>query len=135
MADCVFCDFVATRRRHSQMVYEDDCVLAILDDNPLAEGHTLVILKSHHPDLTTVSPTDAAEMGRSVARIGGALKAALGAEFIYIASIGEQVRHVHFHLVPRYKGDAAGFGHFLSARTKLQNGQAIAAKIKACLPI
>lgn len=133
MAECVFCDFVATQRRRSQMVYEDDRILAILDDSPLAEGHTLVILKEHHPDLTTVAPKDAGEMGRCVARIAGAIKAALGAEFVYVASIGEQVRHAHYHLVPRYKSDTTGFGHFLSSRTKLRNGAALATRIRAHL--
>lgn len=111
--------------------------MVILDDFPKSTGHTLVILKEHQPDITFVSPEAAAAMGRSVARIAAAIKNALGAKFIYVASIGEQVQHVHWHLIPRYEKDGKGFIHFMSSRGKLSNepdkGVELAQKIRAKL--
>ena len=48
--NCVFCDIVAGRLP-SYKVYEDHDILAFLDINPLAPGHTLVIPKKHYVDI------------------------------------------------------------------------------------
>ncbi len=51
---CVFCDIIA-RKAPAHIVYEDDLSLGLLDINPLAEGHCLIIPKRHVPwwhDLT-----------------------------------------------------------------------------------
>lgn len=130
-SECIFCGFVVDRSRHSQMVYEDEVLLAILEDFPMSRGHTLVILKEHHPDLTTVSPADAGAMGSSVARIAAAIKNALGAaKMIYVASIGEQVQHVHYHLIPRYEEDTKGYCFFMSSRGCLTDPEPIVARIR-----
>ena len=46
-ADCVFCNIVAGKIPVAK-VYEDDLALAFVDINPLAEGHTLLIPKTHY---------------------------------------------------------------------------------------
>ncbi len=56
MDDCIFCQIVAGDIP-SRTVYEDDDVLAFLDANPLAPGHTLVIPKAHHERLNDL-PAD-----------------------------------------------------------------------------
>ena len=48
---------------------------------------------------------DAAELGALgplAARVMTAQRAALGAEHVYAFAIGDEVRHFHLHLVPRY---------------------------------
>jgi len=128
--DCAFCAFIQTHAKEAQKVYEDEKVYAFLDDYPLAEGHTLIILKAHHSDLSSVSPADAARLGEIVARLSKALKQAVNAEYIYVASLGEQVRHVHYHLIPRYNGDRKGFVHFLSPKGRLKDANTLAARIR-----
>ena len=52
--NCIFCDIVQGRAE-AQLIYEDDLSLGLLDINPLAEGHCLIIPKRHVPwwhDLT-----------------------------------------------------------------------------------
>ena len=128
--DCAFCAFIQTYAKEAQKLYEDEEVYAFLDDYPLAEGHTLIMLKAHHPDLSSVSPADAARLGEIVARLSKALKQAVNAEYIYVASLGEQVRHVHYHLIPRYNGDRKGFVHFLSPRGHLKDANTLATRIR-----
>ena len=91
---CMFCSFAGSRAGHAT-IYEDPQVYVFLDDYPLATGHTLVVLKNHVRDVTELSGVDAAELGRTVAHIARALKDALGATSIYVASVGEQVQHVY----------------------------------------
>lgn len=138
MSRCPFCELIADpSRRGSQAIFEDDVLLVILDDSPRATGHVLVILKEHQPDITSVSPEAAAAMGRVLPRIAAAIKDALGAEAIYAASVGEEVKHFHWHLIPRYKKDGKGFIHFMSTRGKLSDepdkGVELAQKIRAKL--
>ena len=47
MADCIFCKIIAGDIP-AHKVYQDDEFLAFLDINPVADGHTLLIPKSHH---------------------------------------------------------------------------------------
>src|SRR3989338_4798653 len=46
MADCIFCK-IARKEIPAHLVYEDQKVLAFLDVNPHAKGHTVVIPKEH----------------------------------------------------------------------------------------
>lgn len=137
MSKCLFCELVANPSQRGQTVFEDGTLLVILDDFPKSIGHTLVILKEHQPDVTSILPEAAAAMGQQVTRVAAAIKNALGAKFIYVASIGEQVQHVHYHLIPRYEKDGKGFIHFMSSRGKLSNepdkGLELVQKIRAKL--
>ena len=47
--DCIFCKII-NGEIPSKRVYEDDKVIAILDVNPVVDGHTLVIPKKHIKD-------------------------------------------------------------------------------------
>ena len=51
MSDCLFCKIVAGEIP-CHRVWEDDSHLAFLDINPIHEGHTLVIPKTHVPYLS-----------------------------------------------------------------------------------
>lgn len=133
MPKCVFCRFVAEQSRSEHTVFENKMVLVVLDDFPIADGHTLVILKEHQPDIASVSPEAAAILGQTVAHIAAAIKEALGAKLVYVAALGESVRHVHYHLIPRYERDMTGFGHFMSSRKKLCGGTEIIKRIHSKL--
>lgn len=131
MTGCVFCKFVASPElKKEQVIFEDELVYCMLDDYPISRGHTLVILKEHRLDLASVGEDEAAHLGIIVARVAAALKKALGVEFVYVVSVGEQVQHVHCHLIPRYKKDRKGFVHFTSRRGALENPYDLANRIK-----
>ena len=97
-------------------VYEDDQVLAFLDINPLAAGHTLVIPKEPAETLDALSDDASAAIGRVLPRISRAVLAATGAtEFNVLQNNGPQahqaVFHVHFHIIPKLpNGDGLGVG-------------------------
>ena len=111
--DCVFCA-IAAGEIPCFKVYEDESVLAYLDINPFAKGHTLVIPKAHAADLQGVDDAALAELVVRVKRVAAHIKVALGCDGYNIlqnngAAAGQTVRHVHFHIVPRWDGDPLAF--------------------------
>lgn len=109
--DCVFCA-IAAGEIPCFKVYEDELVLAYLDINPFAKGHTLVIPKKHSAGLLDTDDETLAVVVSRVKKVAAHLKAALGCDGFNIMqnngeAAGQTVRHVHFHIVPRWTGDDA----------------------------
>lgn len=129
---CVFCTFVRERTRDAQKIYEDDDVLVILDDFPIAQGHTLVIVKHHREDFSALTSDEASHLGKVCVRVTKALQAC-GIPKVYVATLGEEIQHVHCHLVPRYGEDKKGFVHFLTPRKPLVDGPTFSAKVRQAL--
>jgi histidine triad (HIT) family protein len=117
-------------------VYEDADVLAFLDVNPLARGHTLVIPKEPAETLDALSDAAAAALGRALPRISRAVLAATGARAYNVlqnngADAHQAVFHVHFHIIPKFD-DGSGLGIDWKAG-KLAEGAELAKSIAAKL--
>lgn len=120
MPGCIFCA-IATGEIPSAHLYEDGRVAAFLDIKPLAEGHALVVPKKHAGKLEDASPEDRHALLDAVALLTPILCREAGAKDATIAinngpDAGQEVGHVHVHIVPRRKGDAAGPIHALFAQ-------------------
>ncbi|MFB6200906.1 MAG: HIT family protein [Halorhabdus sp.] len=117
MPECVFCAIVADELP-SYTVYETAEALAFLDANPLAEGHTLVVPKDHHERLQDVPTETAAGFYDAVHEVVPAVETAVDAPATTVAVnngtvAGQEVPHVHAHVVPRFAEDGAGPVHAL----------------------
>ena len=93
----------------SVKVYEDDVSLAFMDIMPRADGHVLIIPKVPARNLFDISPADLAGFMPSVQKVAHAVKAGMKAEGLLVqqfneAAGGQQVFHLHFHLLPRWPG-------------------------------
>lgn len=116
---CVFCEIVAGRG-HAHVVEEDDLSLALLDINPFAEGHCLVISKRHVPwwhDLTDEEATSVFLMAK---RVANKLATALSPEFVCMYARGRRIPHTHIFLVPTQSGDV--LDGFFNAMERVQEG-------------
>ncbi|QXF81559.1 Diadenosine tetraphosphate (Ap4A) hydrolase [Rhodococcus pyridinivorans] len=113
MTDCIFCAIVAGQSPAS-VVLDDPDVLAFMDIRPFTPGHLLVIPKRHASGLAQLDPDDGAKVFTAGQRIATAMRASdLPIEGVNMfladgAAAGQEVFHVHLHLVPRSAGD--GFG-------------------------
>lgn len=92
------------------VVYETQNTLAFLDINPNVDGHTLVIHKQEFKNIFDIPDDILQELIASVKHVSSLLKDKLGAEGVNIYSnhgeaAGQEVPHLHFHIIPRYKGD------------------------------
>ncbi len=112
-ADCVFCAIVEGQAPVSTL-YRDDAVIAFMDIQPVNPGHVLVVPVKHVVSLVDVDEGTAGRMLALAQRMGAAL-AASGVRCdgfnLFLADgevAGQEVFHVHLHVIPRYAGD--GFG-------------------------
>ncbi len=107
--DCIFCAIVAGDIP-ARTVHETDDVLAFLDANPLAPGHTLVIPKAHHQHVGDLPADLASAVFDAVAELTPRVQAAVDADAANVGlndgeAAGQEVPHVHAHIVPRFEGD------------------------------
>lgn len=111
--DCIFCA-IAAGEIPSFKVYEDDFALAYLDINPFSRGHTLVIPKVHTEGLLDTGDEALAKIVSRVKKVAAHLRTALPCDGFNILqnngeAAGQTVRHVHFHIVPRYGAEPISF--------------------------
>ena len=107
--DCIFCR-IALGTAPCFKVCEDDLTLTFLDLFPVAEGHALVIPKSHATDLFEMDEQTLAAVSAASLRVAGAIKRDLEPDGLGVfqlngAAAGQTVFHYHMHLLPRSAGD------------------------------
>jgi histidine triad (HIT) family protein len=110
--NCVFCKIVAGEIP-ARVIIENEKAMALLDAFPLAAGHTLVIPKSHYAKVQQMSEQDAVAVFEFMWKLAGAVETGsqVNASTIAIhngSEAGQEVPHVHAHIVPRKSGDGAG---------------------------
>lgn len=103
--DCLFCKIIEGSIP-SRTLYEDDIVKVIMDVNPNANGHVLVLPKKHITDFEEMD-------GETLAHIHGVAKDMK--KLLYIAlnpdglvlvnnyGITQVIKHYHLHIIPAYK--------------------------------
>lgn len=107
--ECVFCAIVAGRAE-SSIVGKDEVAVAFLDLQPAVVGHALVVPRRHVATLADLTPDEGAavwELGRRVAAAARAAGLAEGVN-LFLAdgpAAGQEVWHVHLHVLPRTAGD------------------------------
>ncbi len=104
MTDCIFCK-IALGDIPSDIVYQDDDVLAFRDLNPQAPTHILVIPKKHIATTNDLQPDDAGLVGKMylaaarVARDEGIAEDGYRTVINCNAGAGQTVFHIHLHLI------------------------------------
>jgi len=105
MNNCIFCKIVRGEIP-CYKVYEDENTLAFLDIHPLNPGHTLVIPKKHFHWVWDIDNIE--EHYRVVKKIALAIKKVQKTDYVISLVFGQEVRHAHTWLVPRFKNDGHG---------------------------
>lgn len=109
MSDCIFCKIIAGEIP-SATVYEDDDVKAILDVNPAAKGHVIVLPKTHAENIFSIPDEDLKKAICVAKKIATALKKTYNCDGVNILqnngeAAGQSVFHLHIHVIPRFEGD------------------------------
>jgi len=130
---CVFCR-IRDGEIPSVRVYEDDRVFAIMDINPVNDGHVLVIPRRHGADIFESDAEDLASVMRAAQKIAAAQRAALAPDGLNLiqsngAAASQTVFHFHMHLIPRWAGDGKHL-HWKLAPGDAARIQAVGAKIR-----
>ncbi|QMU55443.1 MAG: HIT domain-containing protein [Nitrosopumilus sp.] len=111
--DCIFCKIVSGNV-DAKILSETVHSISFLDAFPLAKGHVLVIPKSHHQKIQDMSKEENADLFSLVHTILSKVDSVTGATLMAAHNgkdAGQEVPHVHVHLVPRSIDDSAGAIH------------------------
>jgi len=135
-ASCIFCR-IGRGEIPSMKVFEDDASMAFMDINPLAEGHLLIIPKTHRERLEDMSPEEVTAITRHLPRLARAVLSATGLhDYNVLQNNGgaaqQSVGHVHFHIIPRKAGDPLGY-RWPSSAYPAGRGEELRQRIAAAL--
>ena len=105
---CIFCR-IAQKQVPASLVYEDEKAMAFLDIRPLNEGHTLIIPKEHYETVFDIPQKLIMHLHGITKQVAIAVKKATKADGIGIMqqngeAAGQEVFHLHIHIIPRYEG-------------------------------
>lgn len=92
----------------SYTLYEDDIVKVFLDVNPNHNGHTLIVPKKHYENFFDIDDDTLHYILKVAKDISSLLKEKLNYDGISLAQnngLGQEVKHFHLHLIPRYNNE------------------------------
>ncbi|MGY5148261.1 MAG: HIT family protein [Candidatus Nitrosopumilus sp. bin_7KS] len=108
--DCIFCKIVSGEIK-SKFLKETKHSISFLDAFPLATGHVLIIPKNHHQKIQDMSIDENTDLFTLVHQMVSNVDELTGSTLVAIHNgkdAGQEIPHVHVHLVPRSDDDSAG---------------------------
>ena len=109
MTGCIFCKIINGDLPCAK-IFEDERVVSFLDINPIHVGHALVVPKRHYATLFEIPEDDLLACGAVFRRVAAAVYKATNASGLNLLqnnhrAAGQVIDHIHFHLIPRFRGD------------------------------
>lgn len=113
MEECIFCKIIKGEIP-GHKVYEDEKTFAFLDINPMNMGHTLVVPKNHMSKITLTEEEDLLALAKTLKKVIKGVEESLGVDNLNVfvnqgRDAGQLVPHLHYHVVPRHRGDGVEF--------------------------
>jgi histidine triad (HIT) family protein len=113
MDNCAFCKIIKGELP-SYKIFEDNNFAAIMDINPVAAGHALLLTKEHYENIFDLPEELAGAAFTMAARLCRTLMEVLRMDGVNIIQnngvyAGQTVNHFHLHLIPRFKDDGLNF--------------------------
>jgi len=134
--DCLFCK-IANKEIPSRIITETENSIAFLDAFPVSRGHTLVIPKNHYEKVQDMADIDNNDLFDTVHKVISKVDKLTSSTLLAIHNgkdSGQEIPHVHVHLIPRESDDQAGPVHSMfKNRPKLSDEELdkLCAKIKS----
>jgi histidine triad (HIT) family protein len=94
-----------------RFVWKDDTVVAFLTIEPMMPGHTLVVTREEIDHWINLDPDLAAHLFQVAQAIGNAQDAEWHPRRVGVMVVGEEVPHVHVHVVPIDQPNELSFAH------------------------
>ena len=111
--ECIFCK-IASKEIPAKILVETESCIGFLDAFPLAKGHALIIPKNHYEKIQDLPVDVNNEIFSTVHRLISKIDSLTGATLVAVHNgkdSGQEIPHVHVHLIPRSKDDSAGAVH------------------------
>jgi diadenosine tetraphosphate (Ap4A) HIT family hydrolase len=97
---CPLCDSAG-----QDILWQDGFCRVVLVDDPDYPGFCRVILNAHVKEMTDLPPAERQRLMITVMKVEDALREQLAPDKINLASLGNLVPHLHWHVIPRFRDD------------------------------
>ena len=114
-------------------MFRNEQLRIVLVDDAQYPGFCRVIWNAHVSEMTDLQPEERSVLMKTVCQVESALREVMRAEKINLASLGNMVPHLHWHLIPRFSDDAH-FPNPVWAAAQRQTADDILAQRRALLP-
>lgn len=104
MNSCAICEKQLAHKR--EVIYKNDRWMLVAVESKTALGYLHLETKRHIEHWSDLNEAEQHDFFQIVKVVESALKEVIGSERLYMTSMNELVRHLHFHLIPRLKGSA-----------------------------
>ncbi len=104
---CLFCN-IANGKADSFKLYEDEWVVVFLDINPSTNGDCLLVPKKHFASIEDLEEELSLHTLKVIKEMKKQLEEKLGCQGLTIVNNnghGQDIKHFHIHLTPRYNDD------------------------------
>lgn len=133
MEECLFCKIIR-KEIPAQFVFEDEQSVAVLDVNPRAPGHTMVLPRAHAENILELENASIGPVFKTVKRVMAALRRAFGPDGFSIGinhgrAAGQAIDHLHVHIIPRWNDDGGHSIHSLVTNIPRESLEEIRSKI------
>jgi histidine triad (HIT) family protein len=123
--NCIFCK-IADGKIKARIVSQNNKAIALLDAMPLSIGHTLVIPRSHYQKVQEMNREYSSAVFDMLWQVCLAVEKAAGVNASTIAihngkEAGQEIPHVHIHIIPRNTDDGAGPVHSMFKKRPISN--------------
>ena len=114
MKDCIFCKII-NKDLPTRTIYEDEDIQVIMNTNPITDGHLLILPKKHYENIFDIKEEIIAHSIKVLReKIYPLIKEKLNCEGLTICEnnfLGQEIKHFHIHVIPRYKNDNVDFSY------------------------
>lgn len=114
MKDCIFCKII-NKELPTRTIYGDEDIQVIMNTNPITDGHLLILPKKHYENIFDIKEEIIAHSIKVLReKIYPLIKEKLNCEGLTICEnnfLGQEIKHFHIHVIPRYKNDNVDFSY------------------------
>ena len=105
MSECLFCEKLLTD--DNLCIVEQELTKTVVNHNFSVPGRVMVILKDHVENEAKLSPKKQKQFFAEALRVGSTLKKYYNAERMNYMLLGNEIPHIHWHVIPRSKESIA----------------------------
>jgi len=102
--DCRFCDLLR-QKSNDTLIAKMNYGKLFLNYNQYFSGRVMYVINKHYKDVTEIDVAENCFINKELIIVAKAIKDIFSPDLINVASLGNHVQHLHWHIIPRYKSE------------------------------
>ena len=98
--NCILCE-----KNSKNIIYQNDVYHILLVEDKYYPGYVQLVINDHIKELTDVNHAIAHQIFDAILKLERMIRDVFSPDKLNIASLGNMVPHLHFHIIPRFKSD------------------------------